>query len=255
MMQHTLTSPINKPVHDGATCYINDSSRKRKLSFPATFNCIESSRMITNKKRKKVLRSFEDKLTGMDHDFSIDLDLPDNSVSCSNNDDVFDWMENMLSTGNSKTSSAIPATMFPTENKNMKTSTDSNPGYSCEEINIDSFLTLNESDSCYEEMISLLAEGDNDDNNEENVFKAIQESFVSDRFLEHHSFSSASSRPSADTSLALKRSPSFNSRRPRSSRIGIRQGLDQLVKANRLTAKTRHMLLSCKLSLSKNTSQ
>lgn len=201
------------------------------------------------------MRKFEDKLTGMDRDFSVGLDLPDNSVSCSDNVDVFDWMENMLSTGNSKISSAIPATIFPTENKNMKTSTDSNLGYSCEEINIDTFLTLNESDSCYEEMISLLAEGDNDDNKEENMFKTIQESFVSDRFLEHHSFSSASSRPSADISPALKRSPSFNSRRPRSSRIGIREGLDQLVKANRLTAETRHMLLSCKLSLSKNTSQ
>lgn len=180
--------------------------------------------MIANKKRKS------EGSTNMDLSFSVDLGLPEVSLPNSDNDDVFDWMENILNS--------------PAENKN-KTS----PSLS---IEIDSI----ESDPCYEEAISLLAEGDND-NKEENVFKEIQESFISDRLLGHDSFASTLSRPNANHSNGptLKRSPSFNTRRGRSSRIGIREGLDKLVKANRLTARTRYMLLNCKLSLYKNTSQ
>lgn len=256
-MQHTLSLPINKPC-GGAACF-NDSSRlgKRKLSFPTSFDYKET---ITNKKRKKGLCLLEDEVTGMDRDFSIDLNLPDVSVSFSdnnndNNNDIFDWIENVLGKGKDETFNAIPSTVLPTEIKDENHNTDLRPGRASENIDIDSFLNLNESDPCYEEMISLLALGDNDDNNEENVFKKIQESFVSDRLLEHHSFPLTTSRVSTSKISTLKRSPSFNTRRARSSRIGIRKGYDELVKANRLTAKTRHMLLNCKPSLYKNNSQ
>lgn len=195
---------------------------------------------MTNKKRKKGMRLLVENITIMDRDFSIDLDLPDVSDPCSDNGDIFDWIENMLGKGNGETSNAIPTAMLPSENEDNNIS-DLSLGYNCEDVDIDSSLTLNESDPCYEDMISLLAQGDNDDNIYENVFKKIQESFVSDRLLEHHP--------------TLKRSPSFNARIARSSRIGIRQGLDQLVKANRLTATTRQMLLSCKLPSYKKKSQ
>ena len=205
MIQQTYMLPFYTPYNGAA--YVNDESsrlRKRKLSFPASFN-YEETQMIANKKRKKS---------------SVDLDLPEISLPQSGNDDVFDWMENILNS--------------PADKSNTSSS-----------LNID--INSVESDPCYEEMISLLAEDDND--NEENVFKNIYESFISDRLLEHDSFASTTMSPT------LKRSPSFNTRRARSSRIGIREGLDKLVKANRLTAKTRHMLLNCKLSLYKNNSQ
>jgi hypothetical protein len=226
MMQQTLSFPVNKLCN--ADSYINESSRirKRKLSFPAPVG-FKETRMMTNKKRKKGMRLLKKKNTSTNRDFSIDLDLPDISNPCSEDGDIFDWIENMLGKGNGETSNAIPTTMLQTENK------DKNISGSSQEADIDSFLTLNESDPCYEDMIALLAEGDNDDNNDENVFKKIQESFVSDRFLEHQP--------------KLKRSLSFNTRVARSSRIVIREGLDQLVKANRQTATTRQMLLNCQL--------
>lgn len=226
MMHQTLSFPVNKLCD--ADSYVNESTRirKRKLSFPAPSD-LKETRMMTNKKRKKGMRLLKEKITSADREFSIDLDLPDISDPCCDDGDLFDWIENMLGKGNGETSNAIPTTMLQTENK------DKNISDSSQETDIDSFLTLNESDPCYEDMISLLAEGDNDDNNDENVFKKIQESFVSDCFVEHQPM--------------LKRSLSFNTRVARSSRIGIREGLDQLVKANRQTATTRQMLLNCQL--------
>ena len=241
MIQATSTMLVNTP-YDGATCSKNSSRlRKRKLSSPASFDKDER-KMLTNKKRKKTEDFFDDIIV-MDCDFSIDLDLPEDPVKHSSDDDVFDWMQNILSNSDAETS------VTQGIDKNNKGYSDSN--------GIDSFLTFNESDPCYEEMISLLAEGDKDGNDEENVFKKIQESFISDRLLGQHFFSSASSLRNADHSKSqtIERSPSLNTRRNRSSRIGIRQGFAKLVKANSRSARTRHMLLNCKLSFCKNTSQ
>lgn len=225
--------------NDGATCYNNSSRlRKRPPSFPASFD-IDERKMITNKRRKKAECFFDDIVT-MDCNFSTDLDLPEVCVPHSDNDGAFDWMGNILNDRYVETSS--------TEG-NDKNNTDS--------YCIDSFSSLDECDPYDEEIISLLAVQDNDSNSEENVFKTIQESFISDRLLGQHFFSSTSSLPNADYSKnsTLKRSLSFNTRRGRSSRIGIRQGLAKLVKANTRSAKTRHILLNCKLSSYKTNSQ
>merc|ERR1719181_759026 len=246
MIQQSYSFPFSTP-YDGEAYFDSSRVRKRKLAFSASVDYKET-KTIT-KKRKKEMRPVEENIADMDRDFSIDLDFPDDSLPSSNNDDIFDWMENMLVKGNGETSDVF-STVSPAENK-IKIF---NTGDNCDDIDIDSFLTMNESDPCYEDMISLLAQDENNVENEENVFKKIQESFISDRLLEHDSVSSTLPKPVVDFSKGpiLKRSTSFNTRRARSSRIGIREGLQQLVKANRLTARTRYMLLNCKPSLYKN---
>jgi len=245
-MHQTYSIPINiNKTHDSIVS-ISDSSRlrKRKLSFPASFDYSESKKIM--KKRKKEVVIFDDNFSTMDRDFSIDLNLPEVSTPNTGNEDVFEWMENMLGKRDDESSTSTPTTDEMSANSTI--------GNTSNENEIDSFLTLNESDPCYEEMISLLAEGESVDNNEDNLFKQIHQSFIYDHLSEQHSCPSTPSRPSGSYSKTLKRSSSF-SRRPRSSRISIRQGIDQLVKANRLTAKTRFMLLNCKPSFNKNNSQ
>merc|ERR1712025_791663 len=147
-------------------------------------------------------------------------------------------MENMLGNGNGGRKSTT-----------KKQNEEDVPIPSCDDFCMDSILNLNECDQCYEDMISLLAQDDTDhDDAEENVFKKIQESFANDRLPECHSVSSKTCRMTFGSSkkLTLQRSSSFNGRVARSSRIGIRTGYDKLVKANRLSAKTRYMLLTCK---------
>mmetsp|Transcript_2464 Transcript_2464/g.5917 ORF Transcript_2464/g.5917 Transcript_2464/m.5917 type:complete len:222 (-) Transcript_2464:112-777(-) len=221
MMQHQTFSMPNNMPSNGAACANNSSRlRKRKLSFPASFD--NDDKMIAQKKSKQAEHLFED-IPIFDSDFSMHLDLPE--VPQADKEDVFDWMENILGDKVIETSST--------------------------ESDIDPSLTSTESDPCYKEMISLLAEDENDGNGEENVFKTIQESFISDRLIGHNFL------PTADYSKksTLKRSPSFNTRLGRSSRIGIRQGLTKLAKANSRSAKTRRMLLDCKFSLHLNNSQ
>lgn len=221
-----ISSMFLNTQYDGAAGS-NTSSRhrKRKLTSPS-FEKDERT-VLAKKKRKKVDNYFDDILI-MDNDFSIDLDLPEVSVPHSDDNDIFEWMEDIL--GNESDELSL---------------TEDNDKNSCESIDVDSFLSLNESDSCYEEMISLLAEGDEDGSNgEENVFKKIQESFIADQLLGDHS-----------KSFTLKRSPSFGTRLGRTSRIGIRQGLTKLAKANSRSAKTRRMLLNCRLSFSTKISQ
>lgn len=229
-MQQSLSHPINKQIDSSGDSL--SEPRKRKLSIPCSLD-FKEARMTTNKRRKREISCLDDKITYRDNGFSNGVDLPDISIPSTDNDDVFEWMENLLGNGHGKRQTF-------TKGK-IKISSPS-----CNDVSVDSLLTLNESDPCYEEMISLLAEDENNNNNEENMFKKIQESFINDRLPEHHSFSSQKSQ-SSFISLkkpALKKSPSFNTR-VRSSRIGIRDGFDQLVKANRLTAKTRYMLLTC----------
>jgi len=246
MMQQTFSLPINKPCHGAIS--LNDSSRlgKRKLPFPSSLD-VSESRMMTNKKRKKGMRFADNNVAAMNSKFSIDLDIPTISDSSSNNEDIFEWMDNLLGKGNDET-----PTMLPSFDEIENIGTTSNIGHKSDDNEFGPFLTMGESDSCYDEMLSLLAQDDN--KQEENVFKKIKESFVSDRLLDHHPFTSRTSVDFAK-SPALKRSPSFNTHRSRSSRIGMREALDQFYMANRLTSKTRQMLLNCKLSFYKNNIQ
>lgn len=243
MMQQTFSLPINQQV-DASSSYDESSLRKRKLSFPSSFD-IKGKRMATKKKKKRKRETPKpnNSASAKDFDFSFNLELTDISLSSPDNDDVFDWMENILGGGNGARNGT---------NKDKSKKTQLTP--SCDENVIDSLLTLNESDPCYGEMISLLAEDDNNDDNE-NVFKKIQESFICDRLPECHSASCTKSRSGVGFSKTLQRSPSFNARLARSSRIGIRAGYDQLVKANRLTARTRYMLLTCKPTFLNTNSQ
>jgi len=247
-MQETFSLPINKPC-DGAL-HLNDSARlgKRKLPFPSSLH-VNESRMMTNKKRKKGMRFADNNVAATDSNFSIDLDIPTISDSSSDNEDIFKWMDSLLGKGNDET-----PTMLPSFDEIENIGTTSNVGHKSDDIEFGPFLRMGEYDSCYDEMLSLLAQHDDQ---EENVFKKIKESFVSDRLLDHHPFTSTSSRTSDDfaKSPALKRSPSFNNHRSRSSRIGMREALDQFYMANRLTSKTRQMLLNCKLSFYKNNTQ
>lgn len=212
---------LNTPYDGAARSNTSSRHRKRKLTPPTSFENDERT-VFANKKRKKTENYFDD-IVIMDNDFSLDLDLP-----LSEDNDIFDWMDNILG----KEADELPP--IQGNEKNSSESTD-----------IHSFLSQNGSDSCYDEMISLLAEGDenNSSNGEENVFKKIQESFIADQLLGDHS-----------KTFKLKRSPSFT-RLGRSSRLGIRQGLAKLAKANSQSAKTRRMLLSCRLSFSKKSSQ
>ena len=217
---------LNTQYDGAAGSNTSSRHRKRKLTSPSSFENDERT-VLAKKKRKKVENYFDDILI-MDNDFSIDLDLPEVSVPHSDENDIFEWMEDIL--GNETDELSL---------------TEGNDKSSCESIDVDSFLSLNESDSCYEEMISLLAEGGEDvSNGEENVFKKIQESFIADQLLGDHS-----------KSFTLKRSPSFGTRLGRTSRIGIREGLTKLAKANSRSAKTRRMLLNCRLSFAKKSSQ
>ncbi len=223
MMQHPFSVPANTLCTGPSSANTSSRLRKRKLSFPASF---DNDEKISKQKKRKQVDTFFDDIPSFDSNFSFSLDLPEASIPPSEKEDVFDWMENILG------------------DKKIGTSpTSSNE--------VDSFLTSNESDPCYNEILSLLAEDEKDTKTEENVFKAIQESFVSDRLIGHNFLPT----PDYSKKPALRRSSSFSTRLARSSRIGIRQGLAKLAKANSRSAKTRRMLLNCKLSLQMNTSQ
>lgn len=115
---------------------------------------------------------------------------------------------------------------------------------------LDLFLSTDECDPCYEEMISLLAEDETKDDISD--FNEVQASSLSDQLLQNCSVFTnpfrSIERVSKSTNNKNPVTP-FVSSHSRSARIGIREGLEKLVNANRLSAKTRQMLLSCKLSL------
>mmetsp|Transcript_28717 Transcript_28717/g.61629 ORF Transcript_28717/g.61629 Transcript_28717/m.61629 type:complete len:241 (-) Transcript_28717:138-860(-) len=205
---------------------------KRKFVFSSCSN--NDTEIVTkNKKQRKEKNSTKDNITGSDQV------------------DIFEWMDNILRKGIDETHFTIPPITSSSANEDEIIAIDSNPEhreenvtidsspeYQNEDTVIDSLLSLNESDTCYEEMISLLAQDDKNDNDKENdVFKEIHESFVADRLLQHNPLSSKQKKKSTVV---------VNSRRARSSRIGLREGLDQLVKANKQSEQTRRWLLKYK---------
>lgn len=256
MIQQTITlSSFTNPSND-ATCS-NDLLRisKRKFSFLASYDD-ETIKSTNNKRRKKSLCLAGNDATTMDIDCSIfqRTNLHGASFSSSDQDDIFDWMDNILNGSNNETSIAIPQTTSST-NKNDNSDV-SDPDYICDDMD-NWFLNITGSDPSYEEMISLLAKDDNNDNDEGNLFKRIKESFISDKFLQNNLISSKLFRSevtSSKSSTYKAYTPSLT-RRGRSSRIGIREGMAQLDRASRLTAKTRNMLLNCKINLIKNKNQ
>jgi len=224
---------VNKP-NDGAIAF-SDLSRlgKRKVEF--------NPRMLSNKKRK------------MERKLSITLDIHQDSTTPIDNDGIFEWMDNMLDKqGNDNQISSVEnETKNFVDDSSLESSIENSSLESSSEEDFDLDAFLGGSDPCYDDMLSLLAEDNNDcnDGQEDNIFRQIQESFALDRF------------PTIDnsslTTTSLSRSTSINSvtRKARKPCTDLRKALGQLMTANRLTARTRDMLLNSNIYLCKKSSQ
>ena len=262
MIQQAITLSITKPYNDDV--YSNNTLlriSKRKFSFPALYDNDNETIIITNKRRKKCLSLIEDDdIISMGIDCSI-LRGADASLSSSGQDDIFDWMNTLLNggTNNDEASIAIPETTSSTTTTTNENSThdSEDPGHlDDDDVNLSSFLTtmnMNESDrASYDEMILLLAKDDNDNDEDTNIFKRIQESFISDRLVlqNNNVFSSKPFQPDVASSKTSKNSVHKSSSFTRRAR-----GLEQLVNATRLSSTSRKMLLNCKLDLIKNKNQ
>lgn len=260
MIQQSTSASITQLLLDRATLF-NDSSRnvKRKFPFSESNDNYESS-MITGavKRRKLDILLIEDNVTSLDIKSSIlqGVLFAEESDSSSDQDDIFEWMDNIFNGTTSGVSVEIPdvASSMTKDNE----SADSKSNSFSEDIVIDSFLSMKASDPCYEEMISLLAEDEKYADDDSEIFKKIKESFVFDRLLQNTSVHmeqpprSTKNSSNPDTSKIL---PSLTSRRTRSSRIGIRERLEHLMNASRQSAKTRDMLISCTINSCMNKNQ
>lgn len=229
------------------TVAINDSSRigKRRLSFVGS--CDDSEAMIITKQRKLDALSIDDTFEALDIESSHSkvVSFPHESMPTSEQEEIFEWMESVINGAVSENATGMPEAASSSTTTQMENNV-SEFNSSGKDTEFDSFLVMNKSDPCYEEMISLLADDGKivvDDHNKEendNIFKNLRESFASDRLPK-------------DISLRTEQlaSTKKNSKATRSSRISIREGLEQLVNASRLSAKTRTMLLACTINLCK----
>lgn len=251
MIQETNLLSPTQSLLDSDT-FGTDSSLilKRKVSFSDSDRDIDYN---TKRKKKKVSWIDEVDETDFSHDAigssSLhDSDISEAFVSSSENDHVFDWIGTILNdgTGEASIDSTTPSTTTKHSERNVleESTTDMEPLH-----------TTDESDPVCDEMIALLAQDDADASSD-NIFKLIRESFIDDRLLQHlpistsHDFTSTVN--DTEKSITLWTS---NSQRIRFSRIEVREGLEQLVSANRQSAKTRKMLLNCIPKFSKSQSQ
>mmetsp|Transcript_2305 Transcript_2305/g.4947 ORF Transcript_2305/g.4947 Transcript_2305/m.4947 type:complete len:261 (-) Transcript_2305:1435-2217(-) len=259
MIEQTNAASITQLLLDRATLF-NDPSRNgnRKFPFTESDNDNESS-MITSavKRRKLDILLIDEDVTSLNNKTSIlqGVLFADESVSSSDHDDIFEWMDNIFNGTTSEVSVEIPD--VSSSMTKYKERADSKSNSLSEDMVTDSFLTMNESDPCYEEMISLLAEDEKCDDDSD-IFKKIKESFVFDRLLRNISVPmeqpsrSTKNSSNADTS---KIPSSLSSCRTRSSRIGIRERLEHLMNASRQSAKTRDILMSFTISSCMNKNQ
>mmetsp|Transcript_31164 Transcript_31164/g.73446 ORF Transcript_31164/g.73446 Transcript_31164/m.73446 type:complete len:257 (-) Transcript_31164:91-861(-) len=252
--QETYSVSIAQSLLDSDTFWTDSQILKRKVSFSKSDNdyCSDEN-MITAKRRKTdvsiVSEDAENDFSGVSIESSslYDSGDSDDSVSSSEQDNIFGWMDTIL---NGDTSEACIDCTTSSVSGNYSEHSDSKESTK----GTDPLPTIDELDPFCDELISLLSQEDKDTDTD-NIFKIIQESFISDRLLQHTPLSTIYESSNEDD---IEKSPSSwktNRNRIRFSRIEMKKCLEQLVTANQRSAKTRDMLLNCKLNLCVNQNQ
>lgn len=248
MTEQTTTLSLSQSRISSTILADISNMAKRKMSHSTSY-----SEAIATSKRKidlvSPVKSIEISSTNLEN-----RNFPDTSLT--DQEDIFEWMEKTLGNDKNENSILSAATPMSSITKPLM-NIDSDCCNHSDDTDLGLFLSIDEYDSCYQEMISLLAEDETKDDS--NAFKEVEASFLSDQLLQNCTVPTKPFRSSERISKSSTNKNSFDqlfvSRRSRSSRIGIREGLEKLVNANRLSATSRQMLLSCKLSLPRKKSQ